>query len=48
MEEHDSQTFICSVLFLDIVGYSKQSVAVQISIKERGNGNRLADLMSEW
>lgn len=35
MEEHDSQTFICSVLFLDIVGYSKQSVAVQISIKER-------------
>ncbi len=35
MAENGNQTFICSVLFLDIVGYPKQTVAVQISLKER-------------
>ena len=37
MEERDKKNFMCSVLFLDIVEYSKQTVAVQISLKERFN-----------
>jgi hypothetical protein len=37
MEESGSKTIICSVFFLDIVGYSKKSVTGQISLKERFN-----------
>jgi hypothetical protein len=37
MEERGSKTIICSVFFLDIVGYSKKSVTGQISLKERFN-----------
>ena len=37
MEERGNKTIICSVLFLDIVEYSKKSVSGQISLKERFN-----------
>ena len=37
MAEHTNRTFICSVLFLDIVEYSRRSVAEQIALKERFN-----------
>src|SRR5512135_3385329 len=37
MEERENKTIICSVLFLDIVEYSKKSVSGQISLKERFN-----------
>ena len=37
MEERGNKTIICSVLFLDIVKYSKKSVSGQISLKERFN-----------
>src|SRR2546428_8438307 len=37
MAEHTNRTFICSVLFLDIVEYSERSVAEQIALKERFN-----------
>lgn len=37
MAEHTNRTFICSVLFLDIVDYSLRSVAEQIALKERFN-----------
>jgi hypothetical protein len=37
MDEPDNKTIMCSVLFLDIVGYSKKSVMGQISLKERFN-----------
>jgi hypothetical protein len=37
MEERGNKTIICSVFFLDIVEYSKKSVAEQISLKERFN-----------
>ena len=37
MEDRNNKTIICSVLFLDIVEYSKKSVAGQISLKERFN-----------
>ena len=37
MEERDNKTIMCSVLFLDIVEYSKKSVAGQISLKDRFN-----------
>lgn len=37
MAEHTNRTFICSVLFLDIVEYAKQVVPVQIALKERFN-----------
>jgi hypothetical protein len=37
MEERGNKTIMCSVLFLDIVEYSKKSVAGQISLKERFN-----------
>jgi len=37
MEERGNKTIMCSVLFLDIVGYSKKSVAGQISLKDRFN-----------
>jgi len=37
MQERGSKTIMCSVFFLDIVGYSKMSVTGQISLKERFN-----------
>lgn len=37
MPAMSNRTFICSVLFLDIVEYSKQPVAEQIRLKERFN-----------
>jgi len=37
MEELDNKTIMCSVLFLDIVEYSKKSVSGQISLKDRFN-----------
>ncbi|MEI7455089.1 MAG: adenylate/guanylate cyclase domain-containing protein [Nitrosomonadales bacterium] len=37
MEERSNKTIICSVLFLDIVEYSKKSVSGQISLKDRFN-----------
>ncbi len=37
MEERGNKTIICSVLFLDIVEYSKKSVSGQIALKERFN-----------
>jgi len=37
MEERSNKTVMCSVLFLDIVEYSKRSVSGQISLKDRFN-----------
>jgi class 3 adenylate cyclase len=37
MQEAASRTIICSIAFIDIVGYSKRSVAEQILIKQRFN-----------
>ncbi|OGA26175.1 MAG: hypothetical protein A3I02_07485 [Betaproteobacteria bacterium RIFCSPLOWO2_02_FULL_67_26] len=37
MQAVSNRTFICSVLFLDVVGYSKKPVADQIQLKERLN-----------
>ncbi|MBI3480996.1 MAG: PEGA domain-containing protein [Nitrosomonadales bacterium] len=37
MEERGNKTIMCSVLFLDIVEYSKKSVSGQISLKDRFN-----------
>jgi class 3 adenylate cyclase len=37
MEQRTNRTFICSVLFIDIVSYSTQPVEDQIRIKERFN-----------
>ena len=37
MEERGNKTIMCSVLFLDIVAYSKQSVSAQIAQKELFN-----------
>ncbi len=37
MSERASRTFICSVLFLDIVEYSRKPVAEQIKLKDRFN-----------
>ncbi|MFM2397224.1 MAG: hypothetical protein RLZZ144_474 [Pseudomonadota bacterium] len=37
MKERSNKTIICSVFFLDIIEYSKKSVAEQISLKERFN-----------
>src|SRR5258708_34295360 len=37
MPDHTNRTFICSVLFLDIVECSARSVAEQIRLKERFN-----------
>lgn len=37
MPERASRTFICSVLFLDIVEYSRKPVAEQIHLKDRFN-----------
>jgi class 3 adenylate cyclase len=38
VEESSGRTLVCSVLFLDIVGYSKQSVTEQYESKRRFNG----------
>ncbi len=38
MDQASTKTIMCSVFFLDIVGYSKRSVTGQISLKERFNG----------
>ncbi len=35
MLDQANRTFICSVVFVDLVGYSKKSVAEQITVKER-------------
>lgn len=37
MEERTNKTIVCSVFFLDIIEYSKKSVAEQIALKERFN-----------
>src|SRR5205809_7163723 len=37
MPDYTNRTFICSVLFLDIVEYSARTVAEQIRLKERFN-----------
>src|SRR5512135_422510 len=37
MEERGNKTIMCSVMFLDIVAYSKKSVATQIAQKELFN-----------
>jgi hypothetical protein len=37
MEERENKTIMCSVLFLDIVEYSRKSVTGQISLKDRFN-----------
>ena len=37
MDQRTNRTFICSVLYMDIVEYSKTSVEEQISLKERFN-----------
>ena len=37
MQTASNRTFICSVVFLDIVGYSKKPVVEQIQLKERLN-----------
>lgn len=46
MEENGNKTIICSVLFLDIVEYSKKSVTGQISLKDRFN-SYLADAIRD-
>jgi hypothetical protein len=46
MEERDNKTIMCSVLFLDIVEYSKRSVAGQISLKDRFNSYLSAAISS--
>lgn len=45
-ERSDIKTIMCSVLFLDIVEYSRKSVAGQISLKERFN-NYLSAALSD-
>ena len=37
MNEQSNRTFVCCVLFLDIVEYSKRSVAEQMTLKQRFN-----------
>jgi len=37
LNEQPNRTFVCSVLFLDIVEYSKRSVAEQMTLKQRLN-----------
>jgi class 3 adenylate cyclase len=38
MAEESGRTLVCSVLFIDIVGYSKTSVVDQFEVKRRFNG----------
>ncbi len=42
MQAASNRTFICSVVFLDIIGYSRKPVSEQIQLKERLN-----DLLNE-
>jgi len=42
MNEKPNRTFVCSILFIDIVEYSKRSVAEQMTLKQRFN-----DLLGE-
>lgn len=37
-KEESGRTLVCSVLFIDIAGYSKRSVSEQFEIKQRFNG----------
>ena len=37
MSTHGSRTFICTVVFIDIIEYSKKSVAEQMQVKEQFN-----------
>ena len=37
MNEQSNRTFVCSIMFLDIVEYSKRSVAEQMTLKQRFN-----------
>ncbi|HEY6897803.1 MAG TPA: adenylate/guanylate cyclase domain-containing protein [Rhodocyclaceae bacterium] len=37
MDDTSNRTFVCSVLFLDIVEYSKKSVSEQLKLKQRFN-----------
>ncbi|MDD5383917.1 MAG: adenylate/guanylate cyclase domain-containing protein [Gallionella sp.] len=46
MEERGNKTIMCSVLFLDIVEYSKKSVTGQISLKDRFNSYLSAAISS--
>ncbi len=46
MEERGGKTIMCSVLFLDIVEYSKKSVSGQISLKDRFNSYLSAAISS--
>lgn len=46
MEERSNKTIMCSVLFLDIVEYSKRSVSGQISLKDRFNSYLSAAISS--
>jgi hypothetical protein len=46
MEERGNKTIMCSVLFLDIVEYSKKSVSGQISLKDRFNSYLSAAISS--
>src|SRR6266481_4166587 len=46
MEQGGSKTIMCSVLFVDIIEYSKKSVAGQISLKDRFN-RYLSDAISD-
>ena len=46
MKERDNKTIMCSVLFLDIVEYSKMSVTGQISLKDRFNSYLSAAISS--
>ena len=39
-----SRTLVCSVLFLDIAGYSQHGVSEQIKLKERFNADLAASL----
>src|SRR4051812_3027247 len=46
MAENTGRTLVCSVLFLDIVGYSKQSVADQHRVKQAFNDTLARELAS--
>src|SRR5258706_1085358 len=47
MAEPSNRTLVCSIVFLDIVEYSKRAVAEQLALKQRFNaivGHALADI----
>lgn len=50
MTENSNRTFVCCVLFLDIIEYSKMSVTEQLSLKQRFNAllvNALKDVVAK-